>query len=67
MDTEQINNTLSLIACIAMTEMEKAGSSKKEYTAEIMKHIQALPHPIAEHVNYLWDSIINCAEQNKKN
>ena len=65
MDTKQVNDTLCLIASIAMAEMEKAGSSK-DYTAEIAEHITALPNDVAEVVNYLWDSLINCAEQTSK-
>lgn len=65
MDTKQINQTLSLLAAIAVSEIE-APMKSLEYVAEITQHLNELPSEVRDHLIDLWNKITRASEVQKQ-
>ena len=61
MEISTINNTLSLFAAVAVSEIEQSGSSWN-YSKEINQQLSTLPDSVRNHFIDLWITISRCSE-----
>lgn len=61
MEISTINNTLSLFAVVAVSEIEQSGSSWN-YSKEINQQLSTLPVSVRNHFIDLWITISRCSE-----
>ncbi len=61
MEISTINNTLSLLAAVAVCEIEQSGFSMN-YFEEINQQLSTLPDSVRNHFIDLWITISRCSE-----
>ena len=61
MEISTINNTLSLLAAVAVSEIEQSGLSMN-YSKEIIQQLSTLPDSVRNHFIDLWITISRCSE-----
>lgn len=65
MNIKQINDALSLMASIAICEIEESGKSI-DYAAQINSLLKTMPNEVAEHFMDLWITIGRASSVNNK-
>lgn len=63
MDIKEINDLLSLLACVSCSEID--GSMCEEYSHQVNESLKDYPEEIKVHFIELWITISRCVEVNK--
>ena len=63
MNIKEINDLLSLLACVSCSEID--GSMCGEYSYQVNEFLKDYPEEIKIHFIELWITILRCVEVNK--